>query len=298
LIRQGWFYYRRGNYRHSLEVLQAGLTILRQAEGDVQREVVFALGQLGLVAWYLGDYTTAKSYLTTGVSAGSQAAGWFGLLVDFARGRVSQAVGEYEAAKQMYQMTIAAGRALNEQRSVAIQQICLGTVLIVEGKYAEAERLLEESLALCQEIQDPFGKALALTYLGAVAHGQGQQRLAQQRHQASVEIFEEIGERWGIALALTGIGQAMCAAGEYEAAHKHLRQALRTALVIKAKPLALAALIELAVLARANRPNENPSKRAIGWFNWRGIIRRAAGDESRGASHADLLAGVCVGCSR
>jgi predicted ATPase/DNA-binding SARP family transcriptional activator len=266
LIRQGWFYYRRGNYRHSMEVLQVGLTALRQVEGDVQREVVFALGQLGLVAWYLGDYVEAKSYLATGLSAGSQEAGWLGLLVDFARGQVSQAVGEYEAAKQLYQTTITAGRAMNEPRTVAFQQICLSTILIVEGKYAEAERLLEESLALCQGIQDPFGKALALTYLGAAAHGQGQQRLAQQRHQASVEIFEEIGERWGIALALTGIGQATCALSEYEAARQYLRQALRMALTIEAKPLALAALVELAALVRATSPNENRSKRAIGWL--------------------------------
>jgi DNA-binding SARP family transcriptional activator/predicted ATPase len=266
LIRQGWFYYRRGNYRHSMEVLQVGLTTLRQVEGDVQREVVFALGQLGLVAWYLGDYVEAKSYLATGLSAGSQEAGWLGLLVDFARGQVSQAVGEYEAAKQLYQTTITAGRAMNEPRTVAFQQICLSTILIVEGEYAEAERLLEESLALCQGIQDPFGKALALTYLGAAAHGQGQQRLAQQRHQASAEIFEEIGERWGIALALTGIGQATCALGEYEAARQYLRQALRTALAIKANPLALAALVELAALVRASSPSENRSKRAIGWL--------------------------------
>lgn len=266
LIRQGWFCYRRGNYRHSLEILQAGLNTLRQTEGDVKPEVAFAQGQLGLVAWYLGDYAQAKAYLATGLSAGSQEAGWFGFLVDFARGRVSQAVGEYETAKQLYQTTIAAGRALNEQRTVAIQQICLGTVLIVEGEYLEAERLLEEGLALCQEIQDPFGKALALTYLGVIAQGRGQPRLAQQRHQASVEIFEEIGERWGIALALIGVGQAACALGEYETAHQPLRQALRMALAIEAKPLALAALVELAVLWLTHRPNENRSKRAAGWL--------------------------------
>lgn len=266
LIRQGWFYYRRGNYRHSWEVLQVGLTTLRQVEDDARPEVVFALGQLGLVAWYLGDYAQAQSYLATSLSTGSQEAGWFGFLVDFARGQVSQALGEYEAAKQLYQTTIAAGRALNEQRATAIQQICLGTILIVEGEYAEAERLLEESLALCQEIQDPFGKALALTYWGAAAYRQGQPHLARQRHQTGLEIFEEIGERWGTALALTGLGQATCALGEYEAAHQYLRQALRTALAIEAKPLALAALVGLAELLCVTNPNVSRSKRASGWL--------------------------------
>ena len=262
LTRQGWFYYRRGDYRKSKEALHVGLTTLRQTEGDVQREMVFVLGQLGLVAWYLGDYVEARSYLEASVSAGSQEAGWFRFFVDFARGRVSQALGEYEAARQLYQMNINGGRAMNELRGVTIQHICLGTVLIAEGEFAEAERLLQESSIICQEVKDPFGEALALTYWGAAADRQGQHRWAQQRHQASLEIFEEIGDRWGVALALTGIGQATCALGEYEAARQCLRQALRTALVIEAKPLALTALVGWAVLLRASRPNENRSKRA------------------------------------
>ena len=266
LTRQGWFYYRRGSYRKSKEVLQAGLATLRQTKGDVRRELVFALGQLGFVAWYLGDYAEAKAYLESSVSAGSQEAGWFRLFVDFARGQVSQALGEYEAARQLYQMNINAGRILNELRGVAIQQICLGTVLIAEGEFAKAERLLQESLILCQEIKDPFGEALALTYLGAAADQQGQHRPAQQRHQASLEIFEEIGDRWGAALALTGLGQATCALGEYEAARQCLRQSLGTAMTIKARPLALAALVGLAELLNASCPNENRSRRAIGWL--------------------------------
>ena len=262
LTRQGWFYYRRGDYRKSKEVLHVGLTTLRQAEVDVEREMVFVLGQLGLVAWYLGDYTAAKAYLEASVSAGSQEAGWFRFFVDFARGQVSQALGEYEAARQLYQMNINGGRAMNELRGVAIQQICLGTVLIAEGEFAEAEQLLQDSLIICQEVNDPFGEALALTHWGAAADRQGQYRVAQQRYQAGLEVFEEIGDRWGVALALTGVGQTTCALGEYEAARQCLRQALRTALVIEAKPLALTALVGWAVLLRASRQDENRSKRA------------------------------------
>lgn len=266
LIRQGWFRWRLGHYPNSKKVLQEGLTILQQVKRDVHQDIILALGQLGLVAWYLGDYQTAKTNLEASLAKVGQNRDWTSLIPISFLGFVNLSLGDYVAAKQYQQLALSVARQTQERRSEAIQMICLGNILNAMGDYREAYQLIQVGLALCRELNDQFGTGVGLTYLGKNVYLQGDYQAARQHYQAGSKIFEEIDDRWGLALTLTGLGAATCALGEYAICSQHLYQALKIAVSCRLMPVAIATLVELARLLVKDNPGKPERLRAAEWL--------------------------------
>jgi tetratricopeptide (TPR) repeat protein len=110
----------------------------------------------------------------------------------------------------------------------------LGIVAYSQGDDEAARMLYEESLAMRRELGDKSGIALSLLNLGRMADRQADYDAARALYEEGLTIQRELGNRWGIACSLMGFAgsasgrqQPMRAVRLWGAAEA-LRQAIRT----------------------------------------------------------------------
>ena len=258
MARWGWFCWRRGYFGKSKEVLGECLTLLRQAGFDVQREIGFPLFVLGVNEWYLGKYLESKRVFLEAIMVCSTTGNQLILALSLlGLALVARSLGEYAEAETYQQKSLSHFQANNDQRGAANNQIWCGwSVSLAHGDLERAKLILQDNMEISRELQDKFGQALALNHLGSLAHLKGEYLKARQLHRESVEIFQETGDQWGVAYALAGLGFASCALGEHDASRRQFRETLAIAMEIGTLPVALDALVGLAILLHEGEQKE------------------------------------------
>jgi predicted ATPase/Tfp pilus assembly protein PilF len=255
LARQGGFSYRLGLYENARQLLRESLAILRPLE--VPEEIAFTLNNLGDIARLLGEYDEAQQLLQESVEIGRQTGDRRRLARALNNlGIVAGSLGQSEEAKQLFQEALALFRELEDQWGITKALNNLGIIAYYLGEYEDARQLYQASLESRREIGDHYGKALALNNLGLVAHDLGEYAEAKRLHLESMAIFKEIGYLLGTALCLKDLGHVACALQEFRVAEKYFREALKTAMAIRAVPVALHALLGLATLRQAEGEKE------------------------------------------
>jgi predicted ATPase/DNA-binding SARP family transcriptional activator len=251
--RQGGLCYRLGRNEQALQLLQAALAVFRARGADA--EIAFCLTCLGDVDRIKGQYRQARALLEESLAICAR--------IDDRRtaarvytnlGIVAGASGEYREAQGLFQESLAIFQTFGDRWGEAKALINLGIIAYYLREYAEAQRLLHASLTTARAIDNRYGVAVALNNLGIVSYEQGQYDEAQRLHQESCAIFEQIGYRLGAGLTLNDLGHVAHAQGEQAAAHAYFEAALRTAVAIEATPLALDALVGIAMLLKASDP--------------------------------------------
>ncbi|MCP4995971.1 MAG: hypothetical protein GY934_19660 [Gammaproteobacteria bacterium] len=263
LARQGWFCWRLGRYRESRELLRKSLTSLRQTPRSSWQGMGFAFMQFGFINWYRGDYSEAQKTLQESLTIAREASDLFleGMSLTYL-GLTMESLGEYHKAELCHQEGLIIHGQIKDERGIAFLSLCLGRVANVLGKYKEARQLVQEALITFQGIKGQFGLALGTYQLGMANQLAGEYEAAQQRHLESVAIFKEIGDQWGTALALTGLGYATCSLGKYKTSRQHFHESLKIATEIETLPVALEALVGLAMLLITNEPGDAERERA------------------------------------
>ena len=122
----------------------------------------------------------------------------------------------------------------------------LGMARFRLGDGSEAERLSSMALARFKERDDRRGVAFALHNLGVYRLNDRAHAGAQRLLEESLALRRSLGDRWGVASSLVQLGAARRAEGDGQASKRHLVDALRLAHDIRALPVALEALVELA----------------------------------------------------
>jgi len=74
--------------------------------------------------------------------------------------------GDYEAAKQDYEIGLQLAEQLSNKQLLAIGTGCLGNVLLKQGQYDEAMEMLMADLEICEELGDWQGISIAEGLLG------------------------------------------------------------------------------------------------------------------------------------
>jgi predicted ATPase/Tfp pilus assembly protein PilF len=141
-------------------------------------------------------------------------------------GNVAYDQGEYGAAQDFYQQSLTIHRELGNKRDIAMVLNGLGAVAWGQRKYGEAQGFCQQSLMIARELGDKRGIANALQNLGAVAHFQGEYGAEQDYYQQSLTIHRELGNRHGIAASLNNLGNVAYDQGEYGAARDFYQQSL------------------------------------------------------------------------
>jgi tetratricopeptide (TPR) repeat protein len=251
--RQGGLCYRLGRNEQALQLLQGALELFRAH--DEHAEIAFCLTCLGDVDRIKGQYREARALLEESLAICARIGDQRTAARAYTNlGIVAGASGEYREAQRLFQESLAIFQAFGDRWGEARALINLGIIAYYLHEYAEAQRLLHASLTIARAIDNRYGVAVALNNLGIVAYEQGHYGEAQRLHQESCAIFEQIGYRLGAGLTLNDLGHVAHAQGEQPAARAYFEAALRTAIAIEATPLALDALVGIAMLTKAAEP--------------------------------------------
>jgi predicted ATPase len=140
----------------------------------------------------------------------------------------------------------AAGRHL---KALAGAQACLGRLALFQGDYDAARVLFEESLAKQRELEDENGIAFSLANLGNVAHGEGRYEDAERLLEQGVKGFRKAGNAWGAMIVQSALGWVAWAGGNHLRARSLLEESLEAARLVGDRRAEAGALTSLATLA-------------------------------------------------
>jgi tetratricopeptide (TPR) repeat protein len=106
---------------------------------------------------------------------------------------VAQDQGDRTAARAWFEESLAARRAMRDQRGVALSLVNIATLLMDQREYAEAHARLAESLRVQQQLGSVGGIALVLERFAWVAAAQGLAERALRLAGAAAALRDDIG---------------------------------------------------------------------------------------------------------
>ncbi|HET9869190.1 MAG TPA: tetratricopeptide repeat protein, partial [bacterium] len=142
-------------------------------------------------------------------------------------GRVIEASGDFNGAKQMFREGMALDKEFGDRRALAWASLLMGQTCWALGDYEEAERHYREGERLYRESGDPRGSAWGLDLLGNL-------QVAQRRYEEAGKFYERamvILRKEGLNVQNRGWhayhqGALRFFQGDYAGADKWLRQGL------------------------------------------------------------------------
>jgi predicted ATPase/class 3 adenylate cyclase len=134
---------------------------------------------------------------------------------------------DHEAARLLYEESLAIFRQSGVQREAALALINLAQLAVEEGKYEQSATLLAEALTLSQASGDwRYLTAFCLYVKGLQAYAQGDLTLAAGHCRESVTLYRAVGEEWLIIMPLILQGRAACRQGDHQQAEALFRESL------------------------------------------------------------------------
>jgi predicted ATPase/transcriptional regulator with XRE-family HTH domain len=274
LTFQAFFLHRAGQEMQAKMLLQQSFTWLQPLhEGaanlaDLAPTIRAAFADtilcLGWVALRMGQYDEARAYLRDSLALNRlDERRWSGGVCLSTLGVVAYVLGEYQEAQALLREALVEWRVLGDPRNTSAALTFLGAAIFAQGN-AEldgVQKLLQESLVLGRTLGDRYVIGITLNCLGLVAQAKQEQARAQSLFSESLALFKEIDDQYGQAETFNYLGHATYALEDYTEAQRCFRQGLLTAMAIQAAPIALDALVGLAML----RAQEGAGEAALEW---------------------------------
>jgi predicted ATPase/class 3 adenylate cyclase len=167
-------------------------------------------------------------------------------------GTMASSMGAFDAADRHFKKAISVGQTQHAPALLLASLGASGTNYIFAGRYEQARLRLEECLAMARLAESAEGIADALNNLGVVLVELHQIGRAQELLCESLAINRGLNRSYGVASNVFCLGRCARFAGEIEASHGYLEEALRNYIVVD-DPRGIAAVLrELAYLAIEN----------------------------------------------
>ena len=141
-------------------------------------------------------------------------------------GTLAAQQGDYPAAAELYEESLALRRELGDKRGTANLLNNLGVLARFEGDLATARARYEESLALLRSLSDRAAVGQALNNLGLVLRYQGDLAGARQSLEESLRLRRQLKDKWGTANSLSSLGDLALEQGDFDAAQTFLSESL------------------------------------------------------------------------
>jgi tetratricopeptide (TPR) repeat protein len=142
-------------------------------------------------------------------------------------GLVAGFVGDFSSAQRYYEEALALNRRVGNRRGEAIVLANLGWLAGNTGQYTKGREYLELHLRLSREVGDVYSEAYGHINLSPQLAALGDYDLAQQYAQEGLDLAHKLGDPSGEAWALTYLGHALLAVGNLTAAADSYQRALR-----------------------------------------------------------------------
>lgn len=204
----------------------------------------------GLLCWAQGDYTAAVEFCDQSLALAREAGD--DLTVVYALitlGMVAHRNREYTHAAAQYEEALAISRRLGDRWSTSVILIFLGRVLSHLKDHRRAESLLQEGLALSRALGDRWGLASHLYQSGQAAWREDDTGRARALFEESLARFRELGSKEGMQYALNMLGRVAFAQGAYDRAEASHEESLALSREMGDKPGTAYALYHAALAA-------------------------------------------------
>ncbi len=129
-------------------------------------------------------------------------------------GLILAASGDYAGARARYEESLAARRAVGDQRWVGVSLCNLGELARRMGDFDTAARCLAEAVELLRDAGDAVTVAFCLADLGEVRIWQGRPDEARPLVLEGLALSKELGERFVEAMGLHNLGRLAGLAGD------------------------------------------------------------------------------------
>ncbi|BAY62253.1 TPR repeat-containing protein [Calothrix brevissima NIES-22] len=232
LLQLGFEQYQTSQFTAALQSWEEALQIYREIK-DRQGEGG-ALGNLGNLYLYLGDYPKAVDYQKQHLAIAqeikdrqseSRALGNLGVTYLY--------LGDYPTAIYYEQQFLAIAREIKDRQSEGKALGNIGLAYSSFGDYKKAIEYEQQFLAIAREIKDRQGEGYALGNLGNSYHSLGDDKKAIEYHQQHLAIIREMQDRQSEGKVLGNIGIAYYSLKDYKKAIDYLQQSLAIVREIK-----------------------------------------------------------------
>lgn len=191
LMQRGIAHYEFNDRDGAFRDFSEGLVIAEEIENP--REISFALGELGLVAWEFDrDWASALDYFDRAIAAAREAgvpsleANWL-----LNAGSALRDAGDLQGALRRYQSGLAIERRLGQRRIAGLFLKNMGQVLHDLGRRDEAERLLLEALVEADASNRMPSRWQTRMELGRL-YADGRPELADRYYSESLDVLEQL----------------------------------------------------------------------------------------------------------
>jgi predicted ATPase/DNA-binding SARP family transcriptional activator len=249
LGQQGWFLLHLGLIGKSRELFQQSVTLLRHF--GARPELADILQAFSMAAWVSGNYREAQLILQECLTIFREQGSIWGIATCLlCLGNVAGLLGNYTESKDLLLQALTLSKEIGEPKQATLILNYLGLVAHTLGEYTEAKQWLQQSFMLSRELGDRWSMIVCLNHLGAITYLSGAAEWSESKrlHEESLALAKELGNRREIAVSLNYLGYVTCALAEYGASKKHFLDALHVAIQAQLTPVALDALVGLAIL--------------------------------------------------
>jgi predicted ATPase/DNA-binding NarL/FixJ family response regulator len=134
--------------------------------------------------------------------------------------------GDYDAAQRAFREALEIARSLGNPYMTAMSLHDLANVVHERGDYAAARDLADEAIELLRGIGDMRSLASASLTRAVIAQDEGHFTLAQRLEEEALHLYEAAGDARSVALAQANLGTLATARGDFVAAHARLGESL------------------------------------------------------------------------
>ncbi len=202
-----------------------GLPAIPSVDLEIQAQ---AINGVGALAYFQGDYVTAKLHYERALSLRRE----IGNPVGIARvvsnlALVAKEQGDYERALALHEEALELGRSCGDTRSQAASLNNLGILLQDLGEFERSAAIHRQSLALMKEAGALHGIVHSLNNLSAIALELADYDQAAEYGEQALRRAHEIGSKRSISVALINLGRAARERGEIGACKQRLTEAIK-----------------------------------------------------------------------
>lgn len=247
ISRWAGFCRRLSKYEKARELLEESYAIFKEL--GVEKDIAFALNELGVIAYRFGKFARAKQIHQDTLEIRKKLANRKSIAVSLNNlGVVASSTGNYEEARSLHEQAIKIREDIDDQYGLASSLNNLGNVMNSLGNSTDAKKLCEKSLEIRRKIGDRPGIGSSLNNLGMIVEKLGDYTGAKRLFEESIVIKNDIGDQRAIANTLDNLGRVSLRLGDKKEARKQYREALKILKNIKAIPTLLAVLVGIADL--------------------------------------------------
>jgi DNA-binding SARP family transcriptional activator/Tfp pilus assembly protein PilF len=247
---RGWFHLGEQALQDTLEALRSG----QDPKGETKALIGKVLSWLGWLRILLGKFDKAQTLLHESISIFKTSGlrkelGWalnrLGILF--------YVTGRLEESETYLTQGLTIFEEQQDQWGIASSYKSLGNVLRLRGDFATGKKMFHKALTKYHEWGDTYNISLVLTRLGLISEEEGHYQEATDLHRKCLEVYSETHEIWGRANLLNNLGFARYGDDDYAEAEACFREAVKTAIEIRARPILQEGLIGLAFIFGKNK---------------------------------------------